>query len=247
LKIRAERPETAGDKRESSVVVLIAFSSPVSEMSLTERHALEILQNMTQHIYAAALEDDAATIERDVRHLLARVGQAEKVYRTEEELLSEILVLIIAALRSGELSPWLRNLLANFITSELHNNDDDVLARRFLNLPARGRGHPKTDTVVRWDRASAVYCHWIETGHTDEEALRATWESYFFGAKDLDKEKRTGARRTDVLRSETKYEAQLRMIKTWLHRDGYRTPERQGRKPAKKRIAKANSRISTSH
>lgn len=208
-------------------------------MGLTEAEMMECLMDPVPTLYSHALSMGAKQVERELRASLRSLGHDPTRSATQREQLDQLLILLIGALRSGELTPAVRNLIANFIV-DVFNSDDEVVARRLLGLPARKRGHPNSDLEVRWDRASSVYLHYIEKGCSETEALHMTWEAYFVD-KDAKTEQKTAASRKNPP-DETMYEAQIRQLKTMLNRDLYRTRARPGRK----NITKAKSPISIS-
>jgi hypothetical protein len=172
----------------------------------------------------SARSEEAAKLEADLLSKREQVIRPRATYpEREETLLGSALFDIQFALKNDYMTAEIRRLLANFVAS-VRASKNRSLARRILDLPP-ARGAPGKH--VLWYEAECNYEHWIENGHSDEEALRVCWETVY-----PDKDYETELRRHQG--ESNAYAEQIKKIKVKLNRRGARSPAPRGRKRREK-------------
>lgn len=168
--------------------------------------------------------EEAARLDAGFQYTRQQILQPEKMYPEHEDILIRTACRdLMYALDTGMLSPDMRQTLRGFIAAVLKRKDLN-LALEILGLPRR-RGAPSKH--VEWFEAECNYEHWLDTGHSDDEALRICWETIH-----PDKDYATESKRPQG--DSTAYDEQVKKIKAELIRRGVRRPAARGRKKNKK-------------
>jgi hypothetical protein len=184
-----------------------------------------ILEDAEHQLRLRPSQAQAASNEEDLLHLRDHIGKAQELGLREEDLVYDALRPLIASLVSGHLTEGMRFLLADFLVAVIERRDPQLGAKVLGHEPPARAGAPRKDKEVLWWEAHSNYEHWIEQGHSDEEALRLAWETYYPDkAYDVESKRPAGV-------NTTAYEQQIEKIKSMLNQRGSREPAKRGRKP----------------
>lgn len=158
------------------------------------------------------------------------IGRAGELWLREKTLMRWCLDEMSNRILHGTLGSEHRGLLIAFLRNlDVQTDYKTCLAvvgkAHLYRQGARGK-----DVEARFYEARELYEYLIDTGESDEEALKQAWIAWTFDPDEEEADPEV-AKATPAGKNSNVYEQQLQLLKVMLNKAGSRKPAKKGRKP----------------